>query len=343
MSRFSRQLGQSMTEYLVVLGVTGAALLATTTDVTRIFDNVDRSYSTQATEMNKVQLYKSHKVRFNTNDPVSNPDGGGTQPPPAAGEPLPAPAIPTIELVYDDQGNLLGKMKDGYLVNESGQPLAFCKRAISGECVFIDADGNIVFPGAGTDTRLVDDQGNDLPLMALVSGDRVYGFVYVYRDQFYSAADRTLLPQQPPAGFTAKPMRQVLELDENGVPHATGYELDGQLYSMSATVRPPAFNQPLEADRNAELVNVVFNGDPPGTWQGYKPCLVLPGDWRSGVVDFEGLPTNELTGMWQAKFNDPSLRLTSGGVGGFINASAGECGGASTVTRDPTTGTWSLM
>ena len=67
MSRL-RQLGQSMTEYMVVLGVTGAALLAATGDVTTLFDNVKRSYSTQSSEMNKVQHYDGYKVRFNEND-----------------------------------------------------------------------------------------------------------------------------------------------------------------------------------------------------------------------------------------------------------------------------------
>lgn len=335
-----RQVGQSMTEYLVVLGVTGAALLAATTDVTTLFDNVDRSYSTQSTEMNKVQLYNSHKVRFNEQGPRDEDYDDGDTPPPEEGE-LPAPAIPHIELVYDAQGNLLGEMKDGYLIDEQGNPLAFCERTISGECVFVDEEGNILFPGASTSTQLVDDDGNELPLMALTASGKVYGFVYVYRDRIYSAADRAPL-ESVPSHFTAVPMRKVLELDANGVPHLIGYELDSQLYSLSAaTDLNPRFDTPLAAEKK-ELVSVVFSTEPNSNWQGYKPCLVMPRGWRDALADLEDFENNQLTGVWESKFNDPALRLDTGGVGGFIDATADECRGASTVTHDPATGSWTL-
>src|SRR5690606_34922335 len=80
MNRF-RQLGQSMTEYMVVLGVTGAALLAATTDVSNLFDNVQRGYRTQSSEMNKVQQYDRYKVSFNANEPGDGDYDDGDTPP----------------------------------------------------------------------------------------------------------------------------------------------------------------------------------------------------------------------------------------------------------------------
>lgn len=334
----ARQFGQSMTEYLVVLGVTGAALLAATNDVTTLFDNVDRSYRTQSSEMSRVQLYNSQKVRFNENGaPGENFDDGDTPPP--HNEALPNPALPFIELVYDTQGNLLGEMMDGYLVDEQGNPLAFCKRTESGECVFVDKDGNIVFPGASTNPKWVDDDGNDLSMMALTSGGKVYGFAYLYRNKFYSAADRKLLDPQP-SGMTAKPMRKVMDLDANGVPQLTGYELNGQLYSLTAATQlQPTFDKPLDPEKE-ELVSVVFATAPNANWQGYKPCLVMPKDWNANLAS-----NAPLSGAWENKFNNPAQRLSIAGIrgaGGFIDASASECRGASTVTHDPATGSWTL-
>lgn len=334
----ARQFGQSMTEYLVVLGVTGAALLAATTDVTTLFDNVDRSYRTQSSEMNKVQLYNSQKVRFNENGASDEDFDDGDTPPPDNGA-LPDPALPYIELVYDAQGNLLGEMKDGYLLDEQGNPLAFCKRTASGECVFVDENGNIVFPGANTNPKWVDDDGNELSMKALTSGGKVYGFAYRYRNKFYSAADRKLLDPQP-SGMTAKPMRKVMDLDANGVPQLTGYELDGQLYSLKAiTQLKPTFDKALDPEKE-ELVSVAFTTAPNTNWQGYKPCLVMPKDWNANIAS-----NAQLTGAWEDKFNKPSQRLSIAGIqgaGGFIDASAIECRGASTVTHDPATGKWTL-
>ncbi|WP_312933103.1 hypothetical protein [Stutzerimonas nitrititolerans] len=335
-----RQFGQSMTEYLVVLGVTGGVLLATTTDVTTLFDNVDRSYRTQSSEMNKVQLYNSQKVRFNENGGQDEDFDDGDTPPPDDTA-LPDPTLPHIEMVYDAQGNLLGTLEDGYLVDERGERVALCKRSANGECVFVDEDGNIIFPGATTNPKWVDDDGNELPLMALTSGGKVYGFAYLYRNKLYSAADRKLLDPQP-GGFTARPMRRVMELNASGVPQLTGYELDGRLYSLKATTQlKPTFDKALAPEKE-ELVNVRFTTPPTTKWQGYKPCLVMPKDWKANLTDNAPLP-----GFWKDKFDDPSLRLGVGsgelrGAGGFIDAAAADCGGASTVTHDPVSGQWML-
>ena len=82
------QRGQSMTEYLVVLGVTGAALLLAGNDVERLFDNVRSSYKCYSSEMNKVQLYNNEAVRFLDPSPDDGFDDGQPESPPPT-EPQP--------------------------------------------------------------------------------------------------------------------------------------------------------------------------------------------------------------------------------------------------------------
>ena len=335
--RRRRQLGQSMTEYLVVLGVTGAALLAATGDVSAIFGTVKDGYQKQSSEMNKVQLYNSHKVRFNENpSPDEDYDDGDTPPPTDIEQP--EEQLPSVELVYDRNGNLLGRMEGDTLLDEDGNPLAWCERSLTGDCVFVDDQGNIVYGGSSSSRQWLDENGNELPMQAMTANGKVVGFAYLYKNKYYSASDRKLLDPQP-TGLTPRPMRTVQELN-NGAPQVAGYELGGQMYSVQQTLeRKPAFDTAMDAEQQ-ELVNVVFATTPNANWTGYKPCLVMPRGWSTNINN--GVP---LTGAWEAKFNEPSQRLSYGGangVGGFINASAADCAGVRTVTHDPVSGQWTM-
>lgn len=327
-----RQLGQSMTEYMVVLGVTGISLLAATTDVSELFDNVHKSYSTQSNEMSKVQLYNNQKVRFNENPPGGGEFDDGDTPPPHEGDP-PADQLPSIEWVYDSDGSLLGQMSSNTLKDDDGNIIAWCERTVTGDCVFTDSEGKPIFIGATNDRQWVDEHGNELPIIALTSGGEVYGFAYQYKDKLYSAYDRKQLNPQP-TGFDIEPLRRVQSYDAQGVPHTEGYELGGAFYSHKATLNPdpPDSSTPV-ATENKELVEVVFTHPPTAMWEGYTRCLVMPGGWTSSNII-----NTPLEGAWEAKFNDPSLRMGSESVGGFIDTS--ECRGASTVTHDPATGSW---
>ncbi|WP_394561170.1 hypothetical protein [Aquipseudomonas alcaligenes] len=337
-----RQLGQSMTEYMVVLGVTGAALLASTTDVTKLFDNVQRGYRTQSSEMNKVQLYNNTKVRFNENDSEEDDyDDGDT--PPTDNTPLPdaASQLPSIEWVYDADGNQLGRMDGDMLMDGAGNILAWCQRTQSGDCVFVDENGNIIYGGASSTRQWVDENGNELPLMALTSGGQVRGFAYLYKNKYYSADQRKLLDPQP-TGYTALPMRRVVELDGKGAPQTAGYELGGSLYSLKSTLSSPIGTA--VGSEGTELVTVKFVNAPNSNWTGYSPCLVMPGGWNSNIASGAVLDPVVNKSLVD-KFNDPSIRLTSDGVGGFINgATSGNCGGGSTVTYtyDPVLSYWTL-
>lgn len=338
MNRF-RQCGQSMTEYLVVLGVTGAALVATTSDVNRLYSNVRDGYENQSREMNKVQVYNNPKVQFNENE--SEPEGEGDgEKPPTYDEELPDAdsQLPSIELVYDQYNKPIGRMKGDTLIDENGDFLAFCQRTPAGDCVFVDADGNILYPGATSQRRWVDENGNELPMMAMTLGGNVVGFAYLYKGKYYSSADRKLLDPQP-TGLSAKPMRTTSDILDGKV-QVTGYELNGRLYSIKQTLEgKPTFDQTQDPQKE-ELVNVVFNVAPTSNWDGYKPCLVMPAGWNTIYATGD-----LLSGAWESKFNDPSQRLSLGpikGAGGFVDASASDCGGLSTATYDPVTSKWML-
>lgn len=337
-----RQLGQSMTEYMVVLGVTGAALLAATSDVTGIFDNIQRGYRTQSSEMNKVQHYDNYKVRFNANEGEGGDFDDGDTPPPDDEDLPPVDAqLPSIEFVYDKNGKPLGQMNGDTLVDAAGNILAWCQRTETGDCVFVDENGNIVYGGASSNRVWVDENGKELPMMALTSGGKVYGFAYLYKNKYYSASNRKLLDPQP-TGMNAKPMRRVVDLDSKGVPQTAGYELGGKLYSVKSTLELlPTFTKEINSEKE-ELVNVVFAQAPTSKWEGYSPCLVMPAGW-SDLQNNGG----SVTGAWENKFNDPSLRLSLPGfqgAGGFVNgATASDCNGKTTVTHDPATGKWTLQ
>lgn len=341
MSRL-RQLGQSMTEYMVVLGVTGVALLAATTDVTQLFDNVHNNYRTQSSEMNKVQRYNNTKVRFNENESEESDYDDGETPAPDDTELPDADAqIPSIEWVYDQDGDLLGRMDGDMLVDDNGNILAWCQRTDSGDCVFVDGDGNIIYGGATSTRQWVDENGNELPLMALTVGGKVYGFAYLYKNKFYSANDRKLLDPQP-TGFTAAPMRRIVTLDDNGVPQTSSYELNGRLYSLKSTLTAPSTFTNEVGNEDEELVSVEFVLMPNSNWKNYSPCLVMPGGWSDSLNNGD-----ILSGVPENKFNDPSLRLSNGGqqgVGGFVNGvdDSQDCKGKTTVTYDPVTSKWTL-
>lgn len=339
-----RQLGQSMTEYIVVLGVTGAALLAATGDVTRLFDNVHSSYSTQSSEMNKVQRYNSTKVRFNENDSEEGDYDDGETPDPDDTElPDVDAQIPSIEWVYDQSGDLLGKMEGDSLVNEKGEIIAWCQRSNTGDCVFVDGEGNIIYGGASSNRQWVDENGNELPLMAMTSGGRVYGFAYLYKNKFYSANDRKLIDPQP-TGFTTAPMRRVVALDDNGVPQTSSYELNGRIYSFKSTLAPPTNLGNEVTSESHELVTVKFISPPTAKWSNHSPCLVMPAGWNNSINNNSVLNSADHQSLID-KFNDPSIRLGSDGVGGFINGvGSADCGGSSSVTYtyDPALSYWTL-
>lgn len=325
--RILNQAGQSMTEYLVVLGVTGAALLASTEDVTKIFDRIGASYSTQSTEMNKVQLYNSHKVRYReTLDEVSDEDDDGTPGSPGDIPETPeVPSLPYIETIYDAQGNLIGQVLDNKLIGADGKEIAGCERTISGECVFVDAQGNIVHSGSTSIPGYVDDKGNALPVVALIKdGDSstLYGFAYLYNNKLYSLAERKLITE-----YTQGPVAQPIMIVSGGIPQVSGYAVGDQVYSMASVF---VAGKQVRADEVVEWVGVFNVPAQNSKWNKIKPCLLMTANWAGNFN--AGM---DLAGSAESWFNDPSKNR-------FLNVEAAGCPANRTVTYDSARQKWML-
>lgn len=327
-----RQYGQSMTEYLVVLGVTGAALLAATTDVNQLYQNVRGSYANQSSEMNRVQRYDNQAFRYNDKQPPGEDDQDDDPGAPVDGEIPEREYPPFIEDVYDADGNHIGIVKDGYLIDSRGEQVAICQRDNTGGCVFLDENGNVInlYNGASLVTRWVDDQGNELMLQALSNGNQVMGFAYLYNNKYYDAASLKLLDPQP-TGLSASSTRKVQAYDNNGKAFLSGYEANGLIYSLSDVLSANGRTYTQAMTIAGELVTVDFNGQQPSAaWQKYKPCLVRPHNWSNGIANGDVVP-----GSFTGEFNSPTQ------INNFIATDTASCNGRSRVTLQPN-GNWIL-
>ncbi len=319
-----------MTEYLVVLGVTGAGLLAATSDVSALFANVQQSYQTQSSEMNKVQIYNNPKLQIiETEREEGDGDDGEDVPNTPPNNPE-ADFPPVLESVYDQSGNFIGYVKDGVLVDNNGKDLATCVRDFSGQCTFVGADGKPIYDGAVTDAQWVDDDGKPLPLLALSRGGAVVGFAYLYKDKYHDASTRKRLSPQP-SNLSAVQTRRVSSYDADGKPFSSGYEANGLIYSESTVLSGNTQDFSTEKKIEGELVTVEFVDPslPTNDPKKYKPCVVAKHNWSTSTSAGSNVP-----GLWgDPLFSNPSS---------YIDTTSAGCNGRHTV-RLETDGSWTLV
>jgi hypothetical protein len=321
-----KQLGQSMTEYLVVLGVTGAGLLAASGDVNRLFNNVRNNYASQSSEMNKVQLYANPQLQAHPPRPPEHEE------PPAPPQPNPPGAGPAVEYppalreVYDAQGNYLGYLnQEDMLVDANNQEVARCEANYSGQCVFRNEQGQIILNGASTDTTWVDDDGKPLPLVALSRNGAVVGFAYLYRNQYHDLKSRKLLSPQP-SNLSASVTRRVISYDASGKTFFSGYEAGALIYSESTVLSGDSQSFSAAKAISGELVSVSYAdlnlalAEP----KRYPPCVVVKHDWSLNLT------AAALSSTGDSLFTNPSS---------YIDSSAGACNGLHSVQRN-TDGSW---
>ncbi|KRW61326.1 hypothetical protein [Pseudomonas sp. TTU2014-080ASC] len=329
-----KQLGQSMTEYLVVLGVTGAALLAATTDVTELFGNVQDSYRIQSSEMNKVQIYGSPK--FQTGTPTRDEgdgDDGDDTPEVPVNNPV-ADYPPVITTVFDSTGQAVGTLdRNDKLVDENGKEIAWCRRKTEGpdvgQCEFVDLETNEVIPGYTTGSEWADDQGNPLQLHALSRNGAVVGFAYFYNDNYYDAVSRKRLDPQP-TNLTGVATRPVISLDENGKPFISGREASGYIYSEGSVQESTQdFSQTKKIE--GELVTLEYENPqlPISEPNKYKPCVVTKNNWSTGTTS--GMLNT--FGFGDQLFLNPSS---------YVDSSSADCNGGKTVRR-LANGDWQIL
>ncbi|WXL25583.1 hypothetical protein WG219_20160 [Ectopseudomonas mendocina] len=329
-----KQLGQSMTEYLVVLGVTGAALLAATTDVTELFDNVQDSYHTQSSEMNKVQLYGNPKFQTSTaiRDEGDGDDGDRSPETPVD---IPPPDYPpVITTVFDASGQAVGKLdRNNRLIDENGKEIAWCRPITTpgpnyGQCEFVDTETGEVIDGYSTGSEWADDDGNPLQLLALSRGNAVVGFAYLYNDNYYDAVSRKRLDPQP-TNLTAVQTRPVISLDGNGKPFISGREANGFIYTESS-VQTDTQDFSKTKTIEGELVTVIFENSqlPISEPKKYKPCVVTENNWSTGMNS----SLLNTFGLGDQLFLQPSS---------YVDTSSADCRTSKTVVLK-TDGNWEL-
>jgi hypothetical protein len=279
------QRGQSMTEYLVVLGVTGAALMLAGNDVERLFDNVRGSYKTYSSEMNKVQLYNNETVRILEPSP---------EPPFDDGKPVPAPPEPESpgedrlaeqNEVYDVNGLSLGRLVNNQLIDASGNVIATYAFDALGNSSLVDADGKVLYPGSSFSISrvYVDSNGKPLVLQALANASgEVLGFAYLDSDKYYNALTGNALVKQP-QGLTPIATRDVLAYDDKGKTFVLSYEAAGLVYAQSDALGMDSstFTSPLKI--TGELVSLYLTPTTEAAWSEHSLCIVRSHHWADGV------------------------------------------------------------
>lgn len=309
----TRQRGQSMTEYLVVLGVTGTVLVATMADVSNIFDNVQDGYAAQSREVNRIQLYDSQRVRYSETTPGEDFDDGSIDPTQPELE-LPEPNLDTA--LFDNLGNLIGTRDGDKFVDEHGKTVATCD--LNGLCV--DTEGNSVTPSPiGKDGKalalhaLYDEQGNML------------GFAYYTGGGYYHPTSYRSI--SPPGRVTAE-LANAIYVGTGKQP--AGYESRGKIYGLGGLyIAEPAVGS---VNPNAEQLLTVNYTTPPSGWENLSPCVVMSNaqmaDLNSITLGGASVPVSTLGDSGKQALQKPeTLR--------YVKTTAAACNSSKQVTLYP--------
>ncbi|CDZ95494.1 hypothetical protein [Pseudomonas saudiphocaensis] len=313
----SRQLGQSMTEYLVVLGVTGAVLVATLTDVENIFDAVHDNYATQSREMNRVQLYDSHRVRYSEVVPGEDYDDGSTE----GSQPdieLPVASLPTG--IFDELGNLIGIQDGDRYVDKNGETVATCD--LTGLCV--DGNGN---PVSATP---IDAGGNALTLQALYDAQgNLLGFAYYHNGGYYHPG--SYRPMTLPSGVTVDKREPSNTLYVGDSKQPAGFESRGKIYGLASVyaqtdLRAGGLNASAE-----QLLSVAY-ATPPAGWENLSPCVVMS---NAQMADIEIISVGSLSTPVATLGNSGKRALADPASLRHVKTTASACNAAKQATLYP--------
>ncbi|MDP2745621.1 hypothetical protein [Pseudomonas sp.] len=336
------QRGQSMTEYLVVLGVTGAALMLAGNDVERLFDNVRSSYKTYSSEMNKVQLYNNEAVRFLDPSPDDDFDDGQPESPPPSDTEQPASdALAVLNEVYDANGMYVGRVVNDQLVAANGDVIGTYALDASGNSILLDANGQVLYPGFSISQVFVDSTGKPLVLQALANANgEVLGFAYLERNKYYNAVTGKALVKQP-QGLTPIATRDVLMYAPDGKTFVAAYEAAGLVYAKSDALISSSgtFTSPRKI--TGELVSLYLAPETEAAWSKHSLCIVRSYGWAAEQVSplpAEGASVAIGSSVY-GQFNAPEAQLS------YVDSTADACKARFSVlqTKVPNSATqWSL-
>ena len=330
-----KQLGQSMTEYLVVLGVTGAALLLAGNDVERLFDNVRSSYKSYSSEMNKVQLYNNEAVRFLDPSPDDGFDDGQPESPPPTEPQQPVnDKLAALDEVYDANGVYVGRLANKKLIDSDGKEIGRDDSVGLSQINLVDLNGQALYPGFSIRQVYVDSTGKPLVLQALANASgEVLGFAYLKDSKYYNAFTGNALSKQP-QGLTPIPTRDVL-------PYAAGYEANGLVYAWDDALgmASSAFTSPRKII--GELVSLYLTPATEAAWSKHSLCIVRPYGWAAEQVSpLPAAGASVVIGSnVYTQFSAPDAQVS------YLDSAADACKARFSVLQatDPVTGTqWSL-
>lgn len=335
------QRGQSMTEYLVVLGVTGAALMLAGNDVERLFDNVRSSYKTYSSEMNKVQLYNNETVRILDPSPEPPFDDGQPVPPPPEPESPANDRLGEQNDVYDVDGLLLGRLLDNQLIDASGNVIATYVLDAQGHISLVDANGQVLYPGFSISQVFVDSNGKPLVLQALANANgEVLGFAYLDRDKYYNAFTGKALVKQP-EGLTPIATRDVLTYGANGKTFVAAYEAAGLVYARGDALASSSGTFTSASKIIGELVSLYVTPTTEAAWSKHSLCIVRSYNWATEAVSplpAKGMSAPIASNVY-AQFSAPDAQIS------YVQSAADACKARFSVlqTNDPVIGVqWAL-
>lgn len=328
------QRGQSMTEYLVVLGVTGAALMLAGNDVERLFDSLRSSYKTYSSEMNKVQLYNNEAVRILEPSPEPPFDDGQPEPLPPTETELPTnDALSVLNEVYDANGVYVGRVVNGQLLAANGDVIGTYVLDVSGNSSLVDANDQVLYPGFSISQVFVDSNGKPLVLQALANANgEVLGFAYLEGKKYFNAITGKALAKQP-EGLTPIATRDVLMYAPDGKTFVAAYEAAGLVYARGDALLSSSEAFTTARKIEGELVSLYLTPTTEAAWSEHSLCIVRSYGWAAEQVS--PLPAKgasvAIGSNVSDQFNAPAPQLS------YVNSTADACKARFSVlqTKDP--------
>lgn len=286
-----RQKGQSMAEYLVVLGVSGSILAALTLVpcseansakgcIPTMLDALHNNYAGYSAAIGDIQDYGDVEVAAppaedddddeedNDEIPGGGDDDGDTPQPETLGK---------VNQIYDANGNLMGVVQGTQIYDLEGNLIGdYVFNPETGEQTAV-IDGEIV-TGVSVVGVVVGKDGDPLEVKAFVVNGNLVGFGYVDDGKYYDALQGEETDKVP-NGAEVRDTRVVKIRDSAGKISDFGYEVDGYIYSLAKVqVANETYGSAKIPD--AELVEMRLSQlTTIASWSGYSKCVARGLDW----------------------------------------------------------------
>ncbi len=297
------QRGQSMAEYLVVLGVSGSIIAGLTllpcTEansakgcIPTMLDALHNNYEGYSAAVSDIQDYGDVKVAAPPADEGGGGDGDNDEIPGGGdddGGTAQAESLGKVNQLYDANGNLLGTVQGTQIYDLDGKLIGdYNFDPVTGEQTAV-IDGKPV-TGVNVVGVIIGKDGDPLAIKAFMVNGQVVGFGYADDGKYYDALQGTQIVKVP-NGVSAVDTRAVKIRDGQGKVSDFGYEVGGYIYSLAKVqVANETYTMAKVAD--AELVEMrLTETSTIASWDGYSKCVARSLDWvdseLNGDLDFD--------------------------------------------------------